>query len=340
MKKSVVIITLIASAFFAKGQTTFISDIENLGLTSGQVYNGSTGGNGFQSGHAYFPTLWDTSFGGFWSMGWAASAIHDSSTAGFTNPYGCAAYYGYSNSNAFAVGTTAGSLTIRMTDSLIGKTVSGFYVCNSTWAYKSILNGDGFAKKFGDTTGTNCSCAQGTFPDWFKLTVKRYYGGVLKNDSVEVYLADFRFSNSVQDYILKNWTWINLTSLGTTDSLAFFLHSSDNGSFGMNTPAFFCTDDLKLSTVTGIENYFLEESLSVFPNPAVNGAEIIFNTAEPVYVNMKITDVTGREVAGQNINSFAGQNKFRVDVSQYPSGVYYVILNANGNVITKKLIKQ
>ncbi|HXB41092.1 MAG TPA: DUF4465 domain-containing protein [Bacteroidia bacterium] len=338
MTKSLLTIALISFAFFGKAQTTFISDFETVMLPDykNEVYNDSTNGvGGFKNGHAFFQTGW----AGFWSSGWVASSVHDSSTAGYANQYGCAGYKGYNNSNVFAIGTIYGRLTIRMTDSLIGKTVSGFYVNNSTYAYKSMKNGDSFAKKFGDTTGTHCGCAQGSYPDWFKLTVKRYYSGVLQNDSVEVYLGDYRFSNNAQDYILKNWTWINLSALGNTDSLAFFLHSSDNGTYGMNTPAFFCVDNLTLNMITGIQNYYSEEGLNIFPNPAANETEISFITDASVYVSMKVTDVTGREMASQNMSSFTGQNKFKIDVSQFPAGVYYVTLNANGKMLTKKLIK-
>jgi hypothetical protein len=32
------------------------------------------------------------------------------------------------------------------------------------------------------------------------------------NDSIEFYLADFRFANNSQDYILKTWEYLDLTS--------------------------------------------------------------------------------------------------------------------------------
>ncbi len=340
MKRQLFTVALAISALLVNAQTIFTSDMENLGLTSGQYYNGSTGGNGFQSGHAFFPTVYDTSFGGFWSSGWAASAVYDSSTTGFMNQYGCMGYTGNNNSNTFAVGTTYGSLTIRLTDSLIGKKVNGFYVNNSTYAYKSMRNGDAFAKKFGDTTGTGCACAQGTYPDWFKLTVKRYYGGTLQNDSVAVYLADYRFSNSAQDYILKNWTFINLSSLGNVDSLTFFLTSSDNNSFGMNTPAFFCMDDLALNYSVGIADQDNAECLTLMPNPATDHVEIAFNSNTSSYVSMKVTDLNGREIAGQSMNSFAGMNRIRVALGEFAAGMYYVTLNVDGKIFTKKLIKQ
>lgn len=343
MKKQLFIVAAIALAFTGKAQITYVSNLEGILLPDyhNSVYNDSTNAaGGFQSGHAFFPSEWhNSSFGGYYSN-WALSAFYDSSSAGYTNQYGCAGYKGYNNSNAYAIGTTYSNLTIRLTDSLIGKTVSGFYVNNSTYSYMSMRDGDFAAKKFGDTTGTGCNCAQGTYPDWFKLTVKRYSGGTLQNDSVTFYLADYRFSNSAQDYILKNWTWLNLSSLGNVDSLAFFLHSSDNSSFGMNTPAFFCLDDLTLVDPTGIENYSNEENLVVCPNPATENAEIIFNTVSSEYISLKVIDIGGRELAEQKMNSFAGVNKIKMDLSQFAAGVYYVNLNVNGVISSKKLIKQ
>ena len=271
MKKQLLAIALFAGVLTTKAQvntgtTTQISDFENVALPNyhSLVYNDSTGGGGFTNGNAYFPCTWDTTYGaayGYWSGGWAASAVYDSTTAGYKNPYGCAAYKGYNSSNKFAVGTMAmsGGLTIRMTDSLIGKTVTGMYICNSTYAYKSMLNGDQFAHKF---TAAN--------KDWFKLTVKKYFHGNLGGDSSEIYLADFRYQDTTQNYILKNWMWVGLSSLGNVDSLSFAISSSDVSNGYINTPAFFCIDNLTLNTnrdtlETGIKNYFSESGLNVIP---------------------------------------------------------------------------
>jgi hypothetical protein len=206
------------------------------------------------------------------------------------------------------------------------------YVCNSTWACKSMEQGDFVAKKFGGASGND--------PDWFKLQVKRYYGGALQNDSVSVFLADYRFSNNVQDYILKTWTWINLSSLGNVDSLAFYLSSSDNGSFGMNTPAFVCVDNLTTNAPVAIQNYFSETGLNLYPNPANDYFEVAYQTETPSFVNLKMTDVTGRELLAQNFRSFNGLNKFKVETETVPAGIYFVTLNVEGKIYSKKLIKQ
>jgi hypothetical protein len=60
---------------------------------------------------------------------------------------------------------------------------------------------------------------------------------------VEFYLADFRFADNSQDYILDSWGFVDLSALGTVDFLEFDLSSSDNGAFGMNTPGYFALDN-------------------------------------------------------------------------------------------------
>ena len=65
----------------------------------------------------------------------------------------------------------------------MGKVIDGMYVTNGTYAYLSMLNGDAYAKKFGGVSGND--------PDWFKLTIRKWYNGILANDSVTFYLADY-----------------------------------------------------------------------------------------------------------------------------------------------------
>lgn len=105
-------------------------------------------------------------------------------------------------------------------------TIDGMYVTNSFYAYDVMENGNAFASKFGED-------------DWFKLTI--YTADESKK--VETYLADFREGKSE---IIKTWQWVDLKSLGTTNGLKFELTSSDNGDYGMNTPAYFCLDGIKL----------------------------------------------------------------------------------------------
>ena len=110
-----------------------------------------------------------------------------------------------------------------------GAVVPGFYVTNSAYSYASIIKGDNYAKKFG-------------MGDWFKLTVTGYDAAGESTGTVDFYLADLRDANYA--YIVNDWRWVDLTSLGKVKRLGFTMSSSDSGQWGMNTPAYFCLDNL------------------------------------------------------------------------------------------------
>ena len=106
--------------------------------------------------------------------------------------------------------------------------VPGFYITNSAYAYSSMKNGDSFAKKFGKG-------------DWFKLTIKGYNAEDSLTGTKEFYLADLRDPKTA--YIINDWRYVDLSGLGKVSKLGFELSSSDNGEWGMNTPAYFCFDN-------------------------------------------------------------------------------------------------
>jgi hypothetical protein len=94
---------------------------------------------------------------------------------------------------------------------------------NSTYAYLSMKDGDAYAKKF-------------EAGDWFKLTIYGYNSSNVKVDSLDYYLADFRDGKS---FICNQWTSVQLGELGLVNKLSFSFSSSDNGAWGMNTPAMY-----------------------------------------------------------------------------------------------------
>ena len=103
--------------------------------------------------------------------------------------------------------------------------VPGMYVCNSAYAYASMTKGDDFAgEPFGDD-------------DWFLLTISGSLEGKAVNNQVTFYLAKGK-------NIVADWTYVDLSTLGKVDELHFALTGSRTGEWGLNTPAYFCIDDL------------------------------------------------------------------------------------------------
>ena len=219
-----------------------VSDFEDLALAPESYWNGSDESGGFQSGSAYYSNNYDTTFSS-WD-GFAYSNITDTTTSGMAGQYNAIVGSGEGSSSNYAVGYVgwAGPPTVTLDTAGV---VDSLYVTNNNFAYYSMLNGDAFAKKFGGSSGGD--------EDWFLLTItgKDAGGGVI--DTVDFYLADYRFANNSLDYILDTWEAVDLTSLGVVKSLEFTLSSSDVGGWGMNTPAYFAIDTVVLVFMVEID---------------------------------------------------------------------------------------
>lgn len=261
MKKQLLIGTMMfGTLLVAKAQT--VSSFENINLSANGVENasGDEVSGKFTSGNAIFNNTYNTAYGGYWSNGWAYSTIKNDSVGNATNLYGAYAKSGNLASVKYAVGQQGSVLGITGgTDS-----VKGLYITNGTYPALTIKNGDAFSKKFGGISGND--------PDFFVITIKAWKNGSMKSDSVNFYLADYRFANNTQDYIVKDWTWVDLSVLGLVDSLSFNLNSSDAGQFGINTPLFFCIDDVVTKTDTADF-----ENLNLAPNKFWNKPAAVLN---------------------------------------------------------------
>jgi Domain of unknown function (DUF4465) len=209
------------------------------GSTGTYYWNGSNSAGSFTAAGSSTPVTlsnsYDTTYGS-WD-GFAYSNTTDTTSAGFANQYSSAAGTGAGGSSKYAVGFQPyfGEWAMNFTApvSLIG---GGMNLTNTTYAYLSMLNGDFYSKKFGGATGDD--------QDWFKLTISGWNGVTLLG-TVDFYLADYRFANNAQDYVLSSWTNVDLSSFGgNVSKLTFALSSSDNGMYGMNTPAYFAADDI------------------------------------------------------------------------------------------------
>lgn len=187
----------------------------------------------FSSGPAAFYNTYNATYGS-WS-GWAVSTKTDKTTAGYGNQYSTITGGG-KDSAAYAIGF-AGTGSTATTSFASGVQVLGAYFTNTTYAYFDMLGGSTFSKTFGGATGNDA--------DWFLLTITGLDSLGATTGTVDFYLADYRFSDNSEDYVVNEWTWVDLTSLGSNVcSLVFTLSSSDSSSYGMNTPGYFAMDSL------------------------------------------------------------------------------------------------
>jgi hypothetical protein len=302
------------------GQAVSTFDEIDLGMDS--IYNGIDGTLGQTDGDAFFPTFYDTSFGGFWAAGWAISAKTDSVTSGFTNLYSAKAGSGALGTPQYAVGQQ--NAVIRLQGEALENPLRGLYITNSTYAHNSMRDGDQFAKPFGGPTGDD--------PDFFKLVIRAFANGQLQADSVEFFLADYRFADNSQDFIRSDWTYVDLSPLGTADSLLFTLTSSDVGDFGMNTPPFFCIDQFNSDEVTSITGVIRALPLRVGPNPASQW----LNVQLPEEGRLSLLDAAGRVYWVRD----QGPGRLELNIAELPVGWYVLRYQTDGDIYHTKWIKQ
>lgn len=196
------------------------------------IYNGLNGTNKLELGNIGFnldTTAWST-----WT-GWTISKTRDTITGDYTNSTTVMTGYGTYKSSNYAV--SYGKPAIKLTNASVLK---GTYINNTVYTYNVIKNGNAFTKDqkgFGGIDGND--------PDYLLVRAIGYNSKQI-TDSTDFYLADYRFNQNNFDYIVDKWTYWDLSSLGSVDSVSFKVVGSDVGQYGLNTPAYFAIDDFNV----------------------------------------------------------------------------------------------
>lgn len=326
MRKILLSLFVFASVLTSKAQTTSTFESLTLPKSDTAYINYSDYGEdvGFTDGLAYFPCVYDTSFGyEYWASGFAYSNMTDSVTSGFMNQYSAKTAIGFAASEKYVVAYGKEN-NIRLTGAATGKGLLGFYITNSTYAYNSMRDGDGFSKKFNATD-----------KDYFRLDIFAYRKDTLGKDSVSFYLADFRNSDSTKNYIVKDWQWVNLAKIGKADSLYFRLQSTDNGSFGMNTPAYFCMDNFMTNeTGLSIATETSKADFKIYPNPATE--KITIESSIKSQQQVSVLDVLGHNIANYEMNA----ESLEINLSGFAPGTYLLLFRNGNQTASTRFVKQ
>lgn len=181
----------------------------------------------------------DADYGGFGEYGVAISQWNDKEKNDYKNQ--CSVYFGdsnkknggYKNSSTFAVVHASSMPTENpfMKFDEGEELVSHMYITNSTYGALIMLQGNDFSKKLSYEN-----------KDWLKLIIVGKDQNGKETGFVEHFLADFRTKTAKG--ISTTWERVDLKRLGRVHEISFKMEGSDSGEFGLNTPSYFCMDDL------------------------------------------------------------------------------------------------
>lgn len=242
--------------------TVGTASFDDVTLGSNGYWTGEEGDNEMFSGGWIFTNYYSQAYS-FWG-GFTASNHTDLTQTGMDAQYTAVTAGGYDGSAQYGVAYTFGAQTDVYASDGQAHTVTGCYVTNNLWAYQSVVNGDASSTPFGGTTGND--------PDWFKLTATGKNASGQTIGTLDFYLADYRFDNNDDDYVINTWEWFDLSPLGAVHTISFSLSSTKGNAYGMLTPAYFCIDDFNGTAPTP-------------PTPPQDEPPYIVNPVEDVVFN-------------------------------------------------------
>jgi hypothetical protein len=219
----------LAVGFFASPAASLTATFDDLGLGATSFENGAGLAGGYISGGIFFENDYEPLYESF--RGYAASTMTDATTPGFGNQFSNITGSGAGGSAGYGIAYLSGRIVLPTPTIVLGAEFT-----NTTYAALSMTFGDAFAKQFGGATGND--------EDFFRLLIEGIDDGGGSTGTVELMLADYRFLDNSQDFILDEWVFLNLSGLGVVSELQFSFQSSDVGDFGINTPQYFAIDNL------------------------------------------------------------------------------------------------
>lgn len=84
---------------------------------------------------------------------------------------------------------------------------------------------------------------------WFKILAYGFdaQGNATNGGNpVELYFCDYRSDANPQVELIDTWTRWNLSALGNVNRVEFDFEGSDYGTYGLNTPAYACIDNIEI----------------------------------------------------------------------------------------------
>ena len=188
-------------------------------------------------------------------------------------------------------------------------------------------DGDSFGKQFGSVNNAQGNPDGTNGEDWFRLLIIGKDAQSTVTDTVIFYLADYRFANNTEDYIVNTWETVDLSALGEVQFLEFELESSDHNAQGILTPAYFALDNLVYGTA-GINTLNLV-SQEVYPNPTTGK----FTVKSPGG-QINVYALSGELILSQTTNGIQ-----EVDLSAIQSGTYLIETSTSEGIARTRISK-
>lgn len=193
--------------------------------------------------------------------------------------------------------------------------MDSLFITNSTYTALTIKNGNNYARAF----STDSS-------DYYKVIIYSIFQTDTL-DTTEVMLADYTMPDD--SIIHKDWIKVDFDTL-TVTKLAFDVVTTDVGTYGPNTPLYFCVDDFSYEVQPSNIKSQKFDIVKVYPNPASNFVSI--NSSADKILIYSIDGQLIRTVENYSANQF-------IDVNDLGQGTYILKIYSSKEVKIGKFVK-
>ncbi len=114
-------------------------------------------------------------------------------------------------------------------------------------------------------------------------------------------------------------------------------YNQSSTGYGFSETFFFTT-----GSVTSVAQLKEVDSFEIIPNIVNNRDQILLNinSTESINVDVQVLDIAGKVISSNSNNLFTGENNIDLSVSGLNSGVYFVKLQSETGIVTKRFIVQ
>ena len=102
------------------------------------------------------------------------------------------------------------------------------------------------------------------------------------------------------------------------------------------------TDDttIVINTNIGLEELGVSGKFKLYPNPTKGVFTVDLSLNESLNSRLVITDVSGKELHSESIETSGGQFNKTIDITSFPRGVYFIKLETSSGEISRRFVKE
>ncbi len=151
---------------------------------------------------------------------------------------------------------------------------------------------------------------------------------------------------STSDFVPTSAQWklttINnslLTAFANKPSVKFRFFFKSDPTIGQSNNIYIDQINITGSLATSISEFEKNIGLTIYPNPTSGSSVIDFTANENDKISISLTDIMGRIIEQSSLNKSNGNIKYQINKNESLSkGIYFININVNEKVISKKLI--